>query len=380
MDQYEDREEGAPPSKTTNRTPLGPGPDRLPKAQRHGPGPGPGPSCVSVNSDDSMGVPQTQAEQQSSEVPSGLQDQTQLDSTFEETQKASLKESLLKILKHLIHDEFKEFKWFLTIEELPIPVSRLENAERTDTVDLMVQTYYTDTQRVAVRVLEKMNRTDLVKKLSKDIPVSKVTGGGGLGERKGQQSVSQAELERQQILNEMKKKTLLLTDSSWICQRSTNTITSKEADIPPMRSTSFHGGWSGARHSSSTLPSSSSMGSLRGGAGTPSSPWSRQTPSPSPSSPSPTTSPEPRSDPPQQQSRSVSGKKICTFCDTPLGKGAAMIVESLGLSYHLSCFKCIDCKSDLGGSEAGAEIRIRNKQLYCNSCYMRFKTGQPTAK
>ncbi|XP_030011516.1 uncharacterized protein LOC115433985 isoform X3 [Sphaeramia orbicularis] len=313
MDQYEDREEGAPPSKTTNRTPLGPGPDRLPKAQRHGPGPGPGPSCVSVNSDDSMGVPQTQAEQQSSEVPSGLQDQTQLDSTFEETQKASLKESLLKILKHLIHDEFKEFKWFLTIEELPIPVSRLENAERTDTVDLMVQTYYTDTQRVAVRVLEKMNRTDLVKKLSKDIPVSKVTGGGGLGERKGQQSVSQAELERQQILNEMKKKTLLLTDSSWICQRSTNTITSKEADIPPMR-------------------------------------------------------------------RSVSGKKICTFCDTPLGKGAAMIVESLGLSYHLSCFKCIDCKSDLGGSEAGAEIRIRNKQLYCNSCYMRFKTGQPTAK
>ncbi|XP_056245085.1 LIM domain only protein 7 isoform X9 [Seriola aureovittata] len=77
--------------------------------------------------------------------------------------------------------------------------------------------------------------------------------------------------------------------------------------------------------------------------------------------------------------RSVSGKKICTFCDTPLGKGAAMIIESLGLCYHLGCFKCIDCKSDLGGSEAGAEVRIRNKQLFCNSCYMRFKTGQPTA-
>ncbi|XP_027146675.1 LIM domain only protein 7 isoform X8 [Larimichthys crocea] len=76
--------------------------------------------------------------------------------------------------------------------------------------------------------------------------------------------------------------------------------------------------------------------------------------------------------------RSVSGKKICTFCDAPLGKGAAMIIESLGLCYHLSCFKCIDCKSDLGGSEAGAEVRIRHKQLYCNSCYMRFKTGQPT--
>ncbi|XP_032386059.1 LIM domain only protein 7 isoform X15 [Etheostoma spectabile] len=77
--------------------------------------------------------------------------------------------------------------------------------------------------------------------------------------------------------------------------------------------------------------------------------------------------------------RSVSGRKICTFCDTTLGKGAAMIIESLGLCYHLGCFKCIDCKSDLGGSEAGAEVRIRNKQLYCNTCYMRFKAGQPTS-
>uniref|UniRef100_A0A8C4GJ61 LIM domain 7a n=1 Tax=Dicentrarchus labrax TaxID=13489 RepID=A0A8C4GJ61_DICLA len=140
-------------------------------------------------------------------------------------------------------------------------------------------------------------------------PQWKVTG-GGLGEKKGQQPASQAEAERQQILNEMKKKTPLLTDSSWIRQRASNPV--KESDVPPMR-------------------------------------------------------------------RSVSGKKICTFCDAPLGKGAAMIIESLGLCYHLTCFKCIDCKSDLGGSEAGAEVRIRNKQLYCNSCYMRFKSGQPTA-
>uniref|UniRef100_A0A672Z6G1 B30.2/SPRY domain-containing protein n=1 Tax=Sphaeramia orbicularis TaxID=375764 RepID=A0A672Z6G1_9TELE len=60
MDQSEDREEGAPPWKTTHRPPTGPGP---------GPGPGSGPSCVSMKSDDSMGrfiefkpgrVPQTQ--------------------------------------------------------------------------------------------------------------------------------------------------------------------------------------------------------------------------------------------------------------------------------------------------------------------------------
>uniref|UniRef100_A0A8C9XNA8 LIM domain 7a n=1 Tax=Sander lucioperca TaxID=283035 RepID=A0A8C9XNA8_SANLU len=226
--------------------------------------------------------------------------------------------------------------------------------------------------------------------------------GSTLGDKRSQQSVSQAEQERQQILNEMKKKTPLLMDKSWIRERSSTTSTIQESDVPPMRrgesldnldasynswrsswtprsnshipnytrphsalsgSTSFYGGGLGAqRPGSSTLPSSSSMGSLRGGAGTPSSPWSRQSLSPSPSSPSPTTSPE-----------SVSGRKICTFCDTALGKGAAMIIESLGLCYHLGCFKCIDCKSDLGGSEAGAEVRIRNKQLYCNTCYMRFK-------
>lgn len=59
---------------------------------------------------------------------------------------------------------------------------------------------------------------------------------GGVGEKKGQQATSQAEAERQQILNEMKKKTPLLTDSSWIRQRSTNTAaTVRETDIPPMR-------------------------------------------------------------------------------------------------------------------------------------------------
>lgn len=55
---------------------------------------------------------------------------------------------------------------------------------------------------------------------------------GGFDEKK---SLSQAELERQQILNEMKKKTSLLTDNSWIRQSSCSTTYSKETDIPPMR-------------------------------------------------------------------------------------------------------------------------------------------------
>ncbi|XP_077435270.1 LIM domain only protein 7 isoform X2 [Vanacampus margaritifer] len=241
---------------------------------------------------------------------------------------------------------------------------------------------------------------------------SRVTG-GDVVDAKGSQPPSQAELQRQQLLNDMKKKTNLLTDSSWIRQRSATTP--GREDLPSTRRSGsldhldnrlnscrsswtprsdsyitndsrphsalsgsapfYGGGLTGTRSGSSTLPPN-----FRGpAAGT--TPWSRQSSSPSPSSLSPTTSPELGSDAGgrQQRSRSVSGKKVCTLCDTALGKGAAMIIESLGLCYHLTCFKCIDCKSTLGGSEAGAEVRIRNKQLYCNSCYMRFKTGQPTS-
>ncbi|XP_037395035.1 LIM domain only protein 7 [Pygocentrus nattereri] len=210
----------------------------------------------------------------------------------------------------------------------------------------------------------------------------------GLGEKK--ESLSQAELERQQIIQEMKKKTPLLTDSSWIRQQNTTSNTSKEPISLPMRrgesldnldSTlpSWRSSWtpgstssipdysrpyssSSSHHpASATLPASQSLSSLRQSWSTSSTPaqvHNRQTD-------------------PQSRNRSVSGKKICTFCEMPLGKGAAMIIESLGLCYHLPCFKCIECKADLGGSEAGAEVRIRNKQLYCNSCYTRVKNGQP---
>lgn len=57
-----------------------------------------------------------------------------------------------------------------------------------------------------------------------------------MGEKRGQQPVSQAEAERQQILNEMKKKNPLLTDSSWIRQQASNAhVTHKGASVPPMR-------------------------------------------------------------------------------------------------------------------------------------------------
>ncbi|XP_030007134.1 protein NLRC3-like [Sphaeramia orbicularis] len=166
MDQCEDR--GDPPWKTTNRTPTGPGPESQPKAQRpgpgpgpepasgppsscvsfhsddskeqmiyfkddrpsesvihqrsesSGPGPGPGPSCVSYSSDWSMEPPfnfQTstqhpvnmrwRVEQQSSEVPTGLQDQTQLDSIFK-----LLEENICTFVKN----ELKKFHQVLSAD------------------------------------------------------------------------------------------------------------------------------------------------------------------------------------------------------------------------------------------------------------------------
>ncbi|XP_017157565.1 LIM domain only protein 7 isoform X4 [Poecilia reticulata] len=163
--------------------------------------------------------------------------------------------------------------------------------------------------------------------------------GSSTPDGKSQQSLSQAELERQQILNEMKKKTPLLTDSSWIRQRSVGPAVNRDGDVPPMRrgesldnldssydsrrsswtprsssfasnysrpysgysgSSSFYTGASGPRRpGSSTLPPSFSSGSLHGGAGTYPAPWSR--PSSSHTTPSPITSPEPAPDAYQQR-------------------------------------------------------------------------------
>ncbi|XP_058048382.1 LIM and calponin homology domains-containing protein 1 isoform X7 [Ahaetulla prasina] len=41
----------------------------------------------------------------------------------------------------------------------------------------------------------------------------------------------------------------------------------------------------------------------------------------------------------QSSNRSISGKKLCSSCGLPLGKGAAMIIESLGLYFHIQCFR-----------------------------------------
>ncbi|XP_040928547.1 LIM and calponin homology domains-containing protein 1 isoform X7 [Betta splendens] len=97
------------------------------------------------------------------------------------------------------------------------------------------------------------------------------------------------------------------------------------------------------------------------------------------SSKPPTACPEPPDTQPPAPNRSVSGKKLCSSCGQPLGKGAAMIIETLSLYFHIHCFKCGVCKGQLGDTTTGTDVRIRNGLLNCHQCYIRSRSaGQPT--
>ncbi|XP_069387333.1 LIM and calponin homology domains-containing protein 1 isoform X4 [Paralichthys olivaceus] len=76
---------------------------------------------------------------------------------------------------------------------------------------------------------------------------------------------------------------------------------------------------------------------------------------------------------PAGERRSVSGKKLCSSCGQPLGKGAAMIIETLSLYFHIHCFKCGVCKGQLGDTTTGTDVRIRNGLLNCHQCYIRSR-------
>uniref|UniRef100_A0A480Q076 LIM and calponin homology domains-containing protein 1 isoform l n=1 Tax=Sus scrofa TaxID=9823 RepID=A0A480Q076_PIG len=90
-------------------------------------------------------------------------------------------------------------------------------------------------------------------------------------------------------------------------------------------------------------------------------------------------SPTPPGQSPNRYKRSISGKKLCSSCGLPLGKGAAMIIETLSLYFHIQCFRCGICKGQLGDAVSGTDVRIRNGLLNCNDCYMRSRSaGQPT--
>ncbi|KAK5622754.1 hypothetical protein CRENBAI_025113 [Crenichthys baileyi] len=80
-------------------------------------------------------------------------------------------ELVLRALKDLGDTEFKEFKWYLQKPEVLgsfsiISKSRIDKADRTDTVDQMLQTYCESTLEVTKKVLRKLDRNDLVRVLA----------------------------------------------------------------------------------------------------------------------------------------------------------------------------------------------------------------------
>uniref|UniRef100_A0A8C4DL10 Pyrin domain-containing protein n=1 Tax=Dicentrarchus labrax TaxID=13489 RepID=A0A8C4DL10_DICLA len=81
------------------------------------------------------------------------------------------KKDILNTLEDLKHEEFKKFKWYLKQPNIlegyeTIKESKLEKAKRRDTVDLMVNTFDLDgALKVTKKVLEKINRNDLVQSL-----------------------------------------------------------------------------------------------------------------------------------------------------------------------------------------------------------------------
>lgn len=75
---------------------------------------------------------------------------------------------LLSILSSLESEDLKTFQRLLSLQSDPIPVSRLEAADRTRTVDLMIQQYHTEgAKQVTEDILRKMNYNQLADHLQR---------------------------------------------------------------------------------------------------------------------------------------------------------------------------------------------------------------------
>ncbi|XP_037610238.1 LIM domain only protein 7b isoform X3 [Sebastes umbrosus] len=194
------------------------------------------------------------------------------------------------------------------------------------------------------------------------------------GDERKRKGKSNAEKDRQQILEEMKKRTQLLTDNSWIRQRSSSFY--KEPiyvgapmkryesleDLDSLRQSSLStatfsyprphsaaAGYCAPSRNSSSRYSTGSMLSQR------------------------------HTFDSSQHGRMVSGRRTCCVCERVLGSGAAMVIEALSLCFHLACFQCVGCHRHLGGTETGVQVRIRNRKPHCEPCYFQLKSaGAPS--
>ncbi len=46
-----------------------------------------------------------------------------------------------------------------------------------------------------------------------------------------------------------------------------------------------------------------------------------------------------------------------------------MVIESLGLYYHIECFRCCVCNIPLSSSLEGTDVRVRSNRLHCQNCF-----------
>lgn len=74
---------------------------------------------------------------------------------------------LLDTLENLGKEEFKKFKWHLK-DRTNIPKYQLEEAERHETVDLLVQHYPREAFDKTIEILNEIKRMDLVQQLSQN--------------------------------------------------------------------------------------------------------------------------------------------------------------------------------------------------------------------
>ncbi|OAF69715.1 hypothetical protein A3Q56_02570 [Intoshia linei] len=59
----------------------------------------------------------------------------------------------------------------------------------------------------------------------------------------------------------------------------------------------------------------------------------------------------------------------CSFCLENLEQCNAMMIDSLGMFFHVNCFKCFVCHQTLGNGKEGAKVRIKYNKLHCKDCY-----------
>ncbi|XP_064610037.1 LIM domain only protein 7-like isoform X2 [Liolophura sinensis] len=103
---------------------------------------------------------------------------------------------------------------------------------------------------------------------------------------------------------------------------------------------------------------------------------SRASPKPAPRS---RTSPAMSANSPEP-TMAISGRQRCSHCQEELGYGAAMVIESLNLHYHMQCFRCCVCHAQLGNGAEGADVRVRGWKLHCRNCYSNDEAGLKFSK